>query len=140
MMHRPNRTVLTYGTFDLFHHGHVRLLQRLSQMGTALIVGCSTDAFNAQKGKTCVMPFEQRRLILESCRYVDRVIPEENWRQKSRDIINYDVSLFAMGDDWTGQFDELKNLTEVIYLPRTPDVSTTQIRGEIEARQTRAVG
>lgn len=134
------RTVLTYGTFDLFHHGHVRLLQRLSQLGTQLIVGCSTDAFNTLKGKTSVMSFEQRRVILESCRYVDRVIPENDWAQKSTDIINYDVSLFAMGDDWQGQFDDLKHLTEVMYLPRTPEVSTTQLRSQINAGPRLAVG
>ena len=134
------RTVLTYGTFDLFHHGHVRLLQRLSQLGTQLIVGCSTDAFNTLKGKTSVMSFEQRRVILESCRYVDRVIPENDWAQKSTDIINYDVSLFAMGDDWQGQFDDLKHLTEVMYLPRTPEVSTTQLRSQINAGPRLVVG
>lgn len=140
MLHKPKRTVLTYGTFDLFHHGHVRLLQRLSQMGTHLIVGCSTDAFNATKGKSCVVPYAQRRLILESCRYVDRVIPEESWGQKPRDIINHNVSIFAMGDDWEGRFDELAGLTEVIYLPRTPDVSTTQLRAQIGAQRTAAAG
>ena len=96
-MIRPATTVLTYGTFDLFHHGHVRLLQRLSQLGDELIVGCSTDEFNAVKGKRCVMPYGQRREILEACRYVARVIPEENWAQKRSDIVNYNVSIFAMG-------------------------------------------
>ena len=136
MLMKPSRkrTVLTYGTFDLFHHGHVRLLQRLSQMGTELIVGCSTDAFNASKGKSCVMPFEQRSLILQSCRYVDQVIPEDCWAQKRSDIVNYNVSLFAMGDDWSGEFDDLQDLTDVRYLPRTPEISTTQLRTIIGQR------
>lgn len=127
----PPRVVLTYGTFDLFHHGHVRLLQRLSALGTELIVGCSTDDFNAQKGKQGVMPYEQRRLILESCRYVDRVIAEEHWDQKHTDIVNYNVSVFAMGDDWAGEFDHLSDLAQVVYLPRTAEISTSDLRDQI---------
>ncbi|WP_081780618.1 adenylyltransferase/cytidyltransferase family protein [Sulfitobacter sp. 20_GPM-1509m] len=137
-MIRPATTVLTYGTFDLFHHGHVRLLQRLSQLGDELIVGCSTDEFNAVKGKRCVMPYGQRREILEACRYVARVIPEESWAQKRSDIVNYNVSIFAMGDDWTGHFDDLGDLTRVIYLPRTQDVSTTELKERIQQRVSAA--
>lgn len=122
------RRVLTYGTFDLFHYGHVRLLRRLSEMGDRLIVGLSTDAFNQIKGKTAVMTYEQRREVLEACRHVDLVIPENDWAQKRRDIVTYGITLFAMGDDWTGQFDDLRDLTEVRYLPRTPDVSTTDVK------------
>ncbi len=133
-MIRPTTTVLTYGTFDLFHHGHVRLLQRLSQLGDELIVGCSTDEFNAIKGKRCVMPYGQRREILEACRYVARVIPEESWAQKRSDIVNYNVSIFAMGDDWAGHFDDLGDLTRVMYLPRTQDVSTTELKERIQQR------
>ncbi len=133
-MIRPVTTVLTYGTFDLFHHGHVRLLQRLSQLGDELIVGCSTDEFNAIKGKRCVMPYGQRREILEACRYVARVIPEESWAQKRSDIVNYNVSIFAMGDDWAGHFDDLGDLTRVMYLPRTQDVSTTELKERIQQR------
>ncbi len=144
MFDQPNlvrpRVVLTYGTFDLFHYGHVRLLQRLSAMGTELIVGCSTDEFNAIKGKTSVMAFEQRRAILESCRYVSRVIPEENWGQKRTDIVNYNVSIFAMGDDWQGKFDDLGDLTSVIYLARTENISTTQLRDQIGQTARRAAG
>lgn len=130
---QPPRVILTYGTFDLFHHGHVRLLQRLSALGSELIVGVSTDEFNAIKGKQCFMPYEQRRMILESCRYVSRVIPEENWDQKRTDIVNYNVSTFAMGDDWAGKFDDLSDLAEVLYLPRTENVSTTELREQIGA-------
>lgn len=134
MQHTPSssRIVITYGTFDLFHYGHVRLLQRLSMLGSELIVGCSTDEFNAIKGKRSVMTFQQRREILESCRYVDRVIPEENWGQKRTDIVNYNVSIFAMGDDWAGKFDDLSDLAQVVYLPRTEDVSTTELRSQIQ--------
>lgn len=137
-MIRPVTTVLTYGTFDLFHHGHVRLLQRLSQLGDELIVGCSTDAFNAVKGKRCVMPYGQRREILEACRYVARVIPEDSWAQKRSDIVNYNVSIFAMGDDWAYHFDDLGDLTRVIYLPRTQDVSTTELKERIQQRVSAA--
>lgn len=122
------RTVLTYGTYDLFHIGHVLLLKRLRAMGDRLIVGCSTDAFNATKGKTAVMPYPARRDILEACRYVDLVIPETDWDQKPGDIRTHDVQLFAMGDDWAGHFDFLSDYCEVTYLPRTPNVSTTELR------------
>tara|TARA_R100000306_G_scaffold57369_1_gene55490 strand:- start:1042 stop:1473 length:432 start_codon:yes stop_codon:yes gene_type:complete len=137
---RKPRVVLTYGTFDLFHHGHVNLLRRLADLGTELIVGCSTDAFNQIKGKQCVMSYEQRRTILESCRYVDRVIPEDTWEQKRCDIVNYNVSTFAMGDDWTGKFDDLQDIAQVLYLPRTPEVSTTELRARIGDRERRAIG
>lgn len=133
-----SRIVLTYGTFDLFHYGHVRLLQRLAAMGSELIVGCSTDEFNALKGKKSVMSFEQRRTILESCRYVSRVIPEETWDQKRTDIVNYNVSVFAMGDDWVGAFDDLSDIAQVVYLPRTRDVSTTELRSKIGEAALRA--
>jgi glycerol-3-phosphate cytidylyltransferase len=128
MIELYEKRVLTYGTFDLFHHGHVRLLRRLAGLGDKLIVGVSTDEFNARKGKTATMSFEQRREIVESCRYVDRVIPESDWDQKRTDIVNYNVSLFAMGDDWAGKFDDLNDLAQVLYLPRTPEVSSTQLK------------
>jgi glycerol-3-phosphate cytidylyltransferase len=122
------RTVLTYGTFDLFHVGHVRLLRRLRELGDRLVVGCSTDEFNEVKGKRTVMPFEQRAEILRGCRFVDEVFPEHTWEQKRADIVKYEVKLFAMGDDWAGKFDELRELCEVVYLPRTRDISTTEVR------------
>jgi glycerol-3-phosphate cytidylyltransferase len=114
----PSRVVLTYGAFDLFHQGHARLLQRLSMLGTELIVGCSTDAYTEQMGVPAVTPYAQRRLMLESCRFVSRVIAEQDREQKFTDIINYNVSVFAMGDDWTGQFDHLEEITQVLYVPR----------------------
>lgn len=121
-------TVLTYGTFDLFHVGHVNLLKRLRELGSRLIVGCSTDEFNNVKGKRTVLPYEHRANVLKSCRYVDEVFPEENWDQKGRDIIVHRVDIFGMGDDWSGKFDELSGIVNVIYLPRTRDISTTDIR------------
>ncbi len=129
------KTVLTYGTFDLFHLGHVRLLERLHKLGDRLIVGCSTDEFNAKKGKTSVYGYEERAAILGACRYVDLVIPENDWDQKEKDIKTYDVDVFAMGDDWSGKFDELADLTEVYYLPRTEGVSTTATKSIISSTQ-----
>lgn len=122
------KVVLTYGTYDLFHVGHARLLKRLRAMGDKLIVGCSTDEFNTLKGKKTVLPYAQREEVLKSCRYVDHVIPEENWEQKRTDIVEHNVDLFAMGDDWAGKFDDLEEICEVLYLARTPDISTTEIK------------
>lgn len=136
MINAAEKRVITYGTFDLFHYGHVRLLRRLAALGDKLIVGVSTDEFNMMKGKQAVMSFGQRCEILEACRYVDRVIPERHWDQKRTDIINYNISLFAMGDDWAGAFDELNDLTQVLYLPRTPDISSTNVRQIINPRPT----
>jgi glycerol-3-phosphate cytidylyltransferase len=129
-------TVITYGTFDLFHLGHVRLLKRLSDLGDRLIVGCSTDEFNALKDKKSVMNFEQRVEILSSCRYVDKVIPEQDWEQKRGDIIREEVGFFGMGNDWEGKFDQLSDLCEVLYLPRTENISTTMLRAEIGRLQS----
>lgn len=127
--------VITYGTFDLLHYGHINLLRRAKAFGDYLIVGLSTDEFNLnQKNKRCYFPYEKRKMILEAIRYVDLIIPEENWEQKPIDIIRYEVNIFVIGDDWIGKFDFLKNVgkgCEVIYLPRTPEISTTQIKNEI---------
>jgi len=122
------RTVITYGTFDLFHHGHVNLLRRLRAMGDRLVVGCSTDEFNARKGKRSVMTYAQRAEILQACRYVDAVFAESDWSQKRGDILRERASVFAIGDDWEGHFDDLRDLCEVVYLPRTRDISTTELR------------
>jgi len=138
---RTSRTVLTYGTFDLFHFGHVRLLQRLAKMGDRLIVACSTDEFNAVKGKKTVVPYENRVEVLEACRYVDLVIPETDWAQKRQDVQHYDVDVFAMGDDWAGKFDDLADLCDVVYLPRTENVSTTDLkRAVIRTQNAKALG
>ena len=134
-----SRIVLTYGSFDLFHQGHARLLQRLSMLGTELIVGCSTDAYNEKMGVPSVTPYAQRRLMLESCRFVSRVIAEQEWDQKYTDIINYNVSVFAMGDDWTGQFDHLEDVTQVVYVPRAEIIGTRRPFHAVQNLGMRAV-
>ena len=125
------KTVITYGTFDLFHLGHVRLLRRLSELGDRLIVGCSTDEFNSRKGKTSVMPYRHRVEILQACRYVWKVIPEETWEQKRDDILREQADIFGIGADWEGKFDDLKDICEVVYLPRTEGISTTELRDSV---------
>lgn len=127
------KRVITYGTFDLLHYGHINLLRRAKQQGDYLIVALSTDEFNwNEKQKKCYFSYEQRKQLLESIRYVDLVIPEENWAQKSTDVQLYQVDTFVMGDDWEGKFDFLKEYCEVVYLPRTPEISTTQIKQELK--------
>lgn len=132
------RTVITYGTFDLLHYGHIHLLRRAKELGDFLIVGLSTDAFNKnEKNKVCYFPYEQRKTLLEAVRYVDMVIPEENWTQKIEDIHKYNVDVFTIGDDWKGKFDYLKaEGAEVIYLERTPEISTTQIKDDLAKTET----
>lgn len=122
------KTIITYGTFDMFHIGHLNLLQRLSTLGNHLIVAVSTDEFNAIKGKKTLIPYEQRAQIVEAIKAVDLVIPEESWEQKIDDIKRYNIDIFAMGSDWEGKFDFLKPYCEVLYLPRTEDVSTTELK------------
>ncbi len=126
------KTVITYGTFDLFHVGHVRLLKRLSKLGDKLIVGISTDDFNALKGKSSFYSYGERAEIVGSCKYVDYVFPESGWNQKKKDIQRFGAQVFAMGDDWKGKFDELNDICEVVYLPRTEDISTTSIKKKLE--------
>ena len=122
------KRIITYGTFDVLHYGHVNLLKRAKALGDYLIVGLSSDEFNQIKNKKSYYTYEQRKIILESCRYVDLVIPEYNWEQKTYDIKTYNVDIFVMGDDWEGKFDFLKKYCEVIYLPRTPNVSSRQTK------------
>lgn len=124
------KKVLTYGTFDLLHVGHINLLRRAKALGDYLIVGISSDNFNARKGKEAYYNFEQRKEILEAVRYVDLVIAEDDWEQKQKDIQKHDVDLFVMGDDWAGKFDHLQEYCEVLYLPRTSGISTTQIKND----------
>jgi len=126
------KTVLTYGTFDMFHIGHLKLLKRLSLLGNKLIVAVSTDEFNEIKGKKTIIPFAQRAEIVEAIKYVDMVIPENNWQQKVTDIQKYNVDVFAMGHDWEGKFDELKAYCEVVYLPRTEGISTTALKEQLK--------
>jgi len=122
------KIIITYGTFDMFHIGHLRLLKRISKMGDKLIVAISDDKFNEGKGKKVMIPYKQRAKIVKSIKYVDKVIPEKNWEQKVKDIQKYNVDIFVMGDDWEGKFDFLKDYCKVVYLPRTKDISTTQLK------------
>ena len=127
------KRILTYGTFDLLHYGHIRLLQRARALGDYLIVGLSTDEFNAQKGKAAFHDYETRKRMLEAIRYVDLVIPEKNWEQKAQDVKDYHVDVVVMGSDWAGseRFEYLRSLCEVVYLDRTPGLSTTKIKQEL---------
>ena len=127
------KKVITYGTFDLLHYGHIEMLRRAKEMGDYLIVGISTDEFNwVEKNKKCHFDYETRKKIVEAIRYVDLVIPENSWNQKSRDIEGYGVNVFTIGDDWAGKFDFLQEHCEVVYLPRTEGVSSTQIKEELK--------
>lgn len=127
------KRVLTYGTFDLLHYGHIRLLQQASNLGDYLIVGLSIDEFNALKGKTSFYSYEVRREMLEALRYVDLVIPEDDWNQKRRDIEIYHADIVCMGGDWAGdpRFESLKDICDVVYLNRTPGISTTEVKGRL---------
>lgn len=122
------KVIITYGTFDLFHAGHLNLLKRLKELGDYLIVAVSTDDFNSGKGKKTIVPFKDRIEIVRNIKCVDLAIPEESWDQKAKDCEIYGVSIFGMGDDWQGKFDDLKGLCEVIYLPRTAGVSSTEMK------------
>ena len=126
------KRVITYGTFDLLHYGHINLLRRAKALGDYLIVALSTDEFNQRsKGKKSYFTYEERKAMLEAIRYVDMVIPEDNWEQKQTDVAKYEVDVFTMGDDWEGKFDFLKEQCEVVYLPRTPEISSTQIKQDL---------
>ena len=131
------KRVLTYGTFDLLHYGHINLLRRAKALGDYLVVAVSTDTFNEIKGKKAYHNYETRKMMLEAVRYVDLVIPEENWEQKIDDVKKYDIDIVVMGSDWAGsdRFDYLKDYCEVVYLPRTEGVSTTQIKEELKLQE-----
>ena len=126
------KRVITYGTFDLLHIGHINILRRAKELGDYLIVAVSTDEFNAIKHKQSVYTYEDRKKIVEAIKYVDEVIPEENWEQKKEDVKKHNIDVFVMGDDWKGEFDFLKEYCEVVYLPRTKDISTTDIKNGIK--------
>ena len=128
MEQKSKKTIITYGTFDMFHIGHLKLLQRLKELGDELIVGVSTDEFNLLKKKKTLIPFVDRKEIISNIKCVDSVIAEENWEQKITDIRKYNVDIFAIGDDWRGKFDYLKDYCEVVYLPRTKNISTTLLK------------
>ena len=122
------KRVITYETYDVLHYGHINLLKRARALGDYLIVVLSSDEFNAIKNKKSYYTYEQRKIILVACRYVDLVIPEYNWEQKINDVQKYQADIFVMGDDWEGKFDFLKDYCEVVYLPRTPDVCSTSTK------------
>ncbi len=125
------KTVITYGTFDMFHIGHLELLRRVRALGDRLVVAVSTDNFNEIKNKKTLIPYKQRAQIVEAIKYVDLVIPEEKWEQKTDDIERHNIDVFAMGDDWRGEFDFLKDYCEVTYLPRTEGISTTILKDHL---------
>lgn len=126
------KRIITYGTFDLLHYGHINLLRRAKALGDYLIVALSTDEFNwNEKQKKCYFSYEKRKQLLEAIRYVDLVIPEENWDQKKSDVKEYHIDTFVMGDDWKGKFDFLKEQCEVVYFERTPEISTSQIKQDL---------
>jgi glycerol-3-phosphate cytidylyltransferase len=125
------KKIITYGTFDLLHHGHINLLRRARELGDHLTVALSTDEFNLGKGKKCFHSFEHRLALLKAIRYVDHVIPEVNWEQKTTDVQTLGIHTFVIGDDWQGKFDFLKEHCQVVYLARTPDISTTGIKQQL---------
>lgn len=131
------KRVLTYGTYDLLHYGHIRLLQRAKELGDYLIVAVSTDEFNAIKGKRAYHNYETRKEMLEAIRFVDLVIPENDWNQKISDVIKYQVDIVVMGSDWRGdeRFEVLRDYCEVVYLDRTEGISTTKIKQELNISQ-----
>lgn len=130
------KRIITYGTFDLLHYGHINILKRAKELGDYLIVALSTDEFNCkEKGKICYFSYDQRKQLLEAIRYVDLVIPESCWEQKKTDVHNYHIDKFVMGDDWIGKFDFLQEEgVEVVYLPRTPEISSTQIKNDLHGK------
>lgn len=129
------KRVITYGTFDLLHYGHINILRRAKELGDYLVVALSTDEFNwNMKSKKSYFTYEERKAMLEAIRYVDLVIPEDNWEQKKTDVGKYNIDVFVMGDDWEGKFDFLKDQCEGVYLPRTPEISTTKIKTELNRK------
>jgi len=125
------KTVITYGTYDLLHVGHINLLRRASELGDRLVVGISSDEFNLLKGKSSIFSFKERKQILEAVRYVDEVFAEDNWEQKRDDIKKYNADVFVMGSDWMGKFDDLADICEVKYLARTEEISTTYLKNKV---------
>jgi glycerol-3-phosphate cytidylyltransferase len=127
------KTILTYGTYDLFHIGHVRLLERARALGDRLVVGVSSDEFNKLKGKRSIMRYEHRAAIVAALACVDEVFPEHDWEQKADDIQRVVADVLVMGDDWAGKFDDLAGLCNVTYLPRTEGISTTELKTALNA-------
>lgn len=130
------KTVITYGTFDILHVGHINLLRRARELGDRLVVGLSSDEFNRGKHKSSLLSYANRKAVLESIRYVDEVFPERTWEQKIDDIRRYAADIFVMGDDWAGKFDFLLEYCDVKYLPRTVEISTTAIKRDVGIKMT----
>ncbi len=128
------KRILTYGTYDLMHYGHIRLLKRAKERGDYLVVAVSTDEFNSIKGKKAYHNYDTRKKMLEAIRYVDLVIPENGWNQKREDCLEYKIDEFVMGDDWVGKFDELEDIVDVHYLERTPGISTSKIKEDLNLK------
>lgn len=126
------RKIITYWTFDILHIGHLNILKRAKELWDYLIVWLSTDEFNSLKNKKSFFSYEERKKILESIKYVDLVIPENNWGQKNKDIIKHKVNIFVIWNDWEWKFDKLKNVCEVVYLSRTKNISTTNLKSKIK--------
>lgn len=133
------KTVITYGTFDILHVGHINLLRRARALGDRLVVGLSSDEFNRGKHKSSLLNYENRKAVLESIRYVDQVFPEHDWEQKVDDIKRYGAQVFVMGHDWEGKFDFLSEFCSVVYLPRTTDISTTEIKQTLSRTSAEAM-
>lgn len=132
------KKVITYGTYDLFHHGHINIIKRAKELGDYLIVGISSDEFNEkEKNKDTYFTYEQRKMVVESLKFVDEVIPETNWEQKVEDVKKYGIDVFVIGDDWEGKFDFLKEYCEVVYLERTEGVSSTKMKQDLYKNQLR---
>lgn len=129
------KKIITYGTFDMLHYGHINLFRRARALGDYLAVGLSTDRFNTEKGKNCYFSYEERKTLLESLRFVDLVFPEDNWEQKVSDVITQGIDVFVIGDDWRGEFDFLAEHCEVNYLERTPEISTSTIKADLKSKQ-----
>lgn len=131
--------ILTYGTFDTLHYGHIELLRRARELGDWLAVGLSTDEFNTQKGKTSYFNYSQRREFLSAVKYVDMIFPENTWEQKRNDIIKYNIDVFVIGDDWRGRFDDLSDLCRVVYLPRSKSISSSLIKNLLQNKSTKHI-
>lgn len=129
------KKVITYGTFDLLHPGHINILRRAKDLGDYLIVAISSDEFNALKGKKSYYSYEERRHLLEAIKYVDEIVPEHNWEQKVQDVQKHEIDVFVMGDDWEGEFDFLSEFCDVVYLPRTEGISTTKIKEDLNLKK-----
>jgi glycerol-3-phosphate cytidylyltransferase len=131
------KKIITYGTFDLIHRGHINLLRRARKLGDHLTVALSTNSFNKLKNKKSYYNYKDRKIILESIKYVDKVIPEKKWEQKINDIKKYNINIFVMGDDWKGKFDYLSKYCKVVYLARTKNISTTKIMKDLNKKELR---